>query len=170
MNEVREFLTALGKDPRAKELLKGKKEPANTEEAAEQYLSIAEKLGYKVTKEDILVFLNKQEQFLREKAEKAESAVKTALDEEALDLVAGGTGDNPGCAETFSPGEWCWITDSCSTIINGYSGSDLNEVAPDPSGACKFDQYCFDTTECIENGIANDEWWFVEQQCVGDAL
>ena len=63
MSEIKDFLETLGKDPKAKELLKGLKEPANTEEAAEQYLVIAEKLGCSVTKESILGFLKKKEMF-----------------------------------------------------------------------------------------------------------
>ena len=97
MNEADVFLKALRTDPKAKELLKESGEPANAEEAAEQYAAIAEKLGFDVKKENILRFLNAKEKLHQAQTMNAESAVKEALDEEALDSVAGGAGDNPEC-------------------------------------------------------------------------
>ena len=49
MNEVKEFLKAFAMTSKAKELRKGMKEPESTEDAAEQHLIIADKMGFNIT-------------------------------------------------------------------------------------------------------------------------
>ena len=167
MNETKEFLVALGKDPQAKKLLKEMKKTANAEETAEQYLSIAEKLGYSVTKESLLGYLKDKEKIIREKTAKAESAVKEALDDETLETVAGGAADpaNPGCVSTFVPGEWCWVMDSCwALIISDYTGDDLNEVDTTPNDLCRGEMYSVNASAC-EMGMG--DWSMVKEECVG---
>ena len=118
MNHVEDFLKALVTDPRAKEIMQGMKEPANVEEAAEEYFAIAEKLGFTLAKKDLLNCLKAKEQAHQAVAAKAEHAVKEALDETDLDAVAGGAVTD--CEDTFSPGEWCFVTDSCAYVITYY--------------------------------------------------
>ena len=62
----------------------------------------------------------------RMKTGRSDADVKTALDDNALEQVAGG-GEDPRCSDTFSRGEWCWFADSCSYIITGY-GDDAAPV------------------------------------------
>ena len=58
--------------------------------------------------------------------EEAADTVREALDDEALDAVAGGTEyekQNAACDTTYDKGEWCWFSDSCSVVINYYDDS-----------------------------------------------
>ena len=116
MADIRGFF----KDPRVKEKLKGMREPGTVEEAAEQYSAIAQETGISVSREDLLSFLKAKEKTQMEKAAKAEESVKEALDEDALDAVAGGQKIS-GCESTADIGEWCWFSDSCAVLINDYS-------------------------------------------------
>ena len=119
MSEVRDFLEALSKNPEAKKLIREAKEPANVEEAAALYAEIAEKTGVSVTKETIQQILDKKQEIQKAQTAKAENAVKEALNDTALDNVAGGA--DGGCSSTAEPGEWCWFSDSCSVVINSYA-------------------------------------------------
>ena len=108
----------------SEKLFKVAKEPASIEEAAELYADIAAKTGTSIPKDAILAFLKEKEVSQQAQSAKAEGAVKQALDEEALDAVAGGDGGyvkhNTACDTTFDPGEWCWFSDSCSLVISYY--------------------------------------------------
>ena len=128
MSEMKDFLTALVKNPEAKELLKGLKEPSGAEEAAELYADIAAKTGTSISKDAILAILKEKEAIQQARSAKAEGAVRQALEENDLESVAGGA--NPGCDDTHSPGEWCWFTDSCEFVISYYDNP-----------ACKLDSY-----------------------------
>ena len=119
MSEVKDFLKALNENPKAKELIKAAKEPANAEEAAALYADIAEKAGICVSKETIQEFLKNKESRQQEVTAKAEGLVKAALGEDDLESVAGG-GQDERCSSTFDKGEWCWFSDSCSYVISYY--------------------------------------------------
>ena len=71
-------------------------------------------------KEYFTSFLQVKEKIQQEKAAKAEESMKTALDENDLEHVAGGTGKNAGCDSTYTEDEWCWFSDSCSLLISDY--------------------------------------------------
>ena len=114
----RKFLQAISTDPKARELMKGMKEPENAKEAAALYQEVAEKLGYQVTKNDIKTMLTFLEKTQQEQTAKTEGSVKEALDESALEAIAGG-GEDSRCADSFND-DWCWFTDACSFIINFY--------------------------------------------------
>lgn len=128
MSDIYDSLKALSENEEAKKLFRAAKEPAGIEEAAELYADIAAKTGNSIPKDAILALLKEKEARQRAQSAKAEGAVKKALDEEALDAVAGGA--NPGCDDTHSPGEWCWFTDSCEFVISYYD-----------EPACKLDSY-----------------------------
>ena len=168
MNEADVFLKALHTDPKAKELLKESGEPANAEEAAEKYAAIAEKLGFDVTKEHLMRFLDAKEKVYQAQAAKAATAVKEALDEDALDSVAGGAGDNPECSSTFSPHEWCWVSDSCSWAISTY---DVAPVQPDENLACTENVLTIKAeNQCM---LTSDNYWTDfddDTGCVGSAF
>ena len=153
------FMKTLVSDPKAKELLKGLKEPANVEEAAERYASIAHQIGMDVKKEDIASCLKKAEEAKQSVAAKAEEAVKKALGDSDLDAVAGGAATN--CADTFAPGEWCFFTDSCSVVINYY---DDPMIAPHDE-QCAKDAYYIDTNNTFEDSFGTWEGWEIKSNC-----
>ena len=120
MSEMKDFLTALVKNPEAKKLLKGLKEPSGAEEAAAQYAAIAEKLGYNLSGEELFQALEAEERLQKANTGKAQGAVKEALDEADLNAVAGGQKlDDEICDSTAEIGEWCWFSDYCSWLITG---------------------------------------------------
>ena len=159
MDEIRECLLALGKDPEARKLLLEMKEPGNTnmEEMAGLYAAIAEKRGVSLSKDQVLQFLKEEQERVRKLTEKAEEQIgKMPLAEESLDHVAGGAGgDHNECESTFVDNEWCWISDACSLIISSYDK---------PSGAAPFadDAVCannmFGTTLYETNWTQDDEF------------
>ena len=118
-----EFLKTLVTDLRARELLKGRKEPKDGKEAIRQYAEIAKELGISVSQKGLEAFLEAREKLQRKKTEEAGSAVKEALGEDSLSSVAGG---DDICSSTYELDEWCWFSDSCSAIITGYT------LAPEP--------------------------------------
>ena len=82
--------------------------------------------------------------------------LKEALDEAALDNVAGGE-KLDGCESTADSGEWCWFSDSCSLVINYYDKKATN-IPEDPSIVCKEDYYLIDETTVNPEGDYEDEW------------
>ena len=131
MDKVKQFLETVKKDPKARELIKKLKKPKDDQEAAEGYFEIAQALNCDITKEEIAEGLKGAEQALKEKA--AQVAEQVAVSDEELDQVAGG-GDGEGqvssCDSSYSPGEWCWFSDSCAFLINDYE-----HYGYDPEGA-----------------------------------
>ena len=127
MEEIKKFFETLKTNPKGKELLTAAKEPATLEEAADLYVGIAEKLGVSLSKENMIKFLQAREKYQQAISEKAEGAVKEALEEKDLDTVAGGAGGATQCADTFAPGEWCFITDSCAFVINYYDEAAIGQ-------------------------------------------
>ena len=151
MNEVREFFKAFSADPRGKELLKAAKEPKTAEEAADMYVGIAKELGVSVSREEMMEFVQAREKDQQAETARAQSAVKTAVEEEELDRVAGGLGDNLICMDTFSPHEWCWANDSCTYLINIYTNDVKADPKPVPEGtryATVGDDYVFYSDTC----------------------
>ena len=162
MNEIKEFLKALTSDPRAKELLQGMKEPASMEETAEQYGIIAEKLGFSISRENILEYLNIREKMQKEQTANAEGAVKTALSEEDLQSVAGGIYTN--CSSTSQPAdkEWCWFSDACHYVINFYE---------DDHPPVQTSVYCDNMTKAPKRGSGEyDETYLNVDYCTGAFL
>ena len=139
---VQKFLDAMLHDPKAKELIKAMPAPKNDTEAAEGYLKLAKDLGYDLTIEEIIAGLKTLEQ------EKKTQSAKVALDMDDLENVAGGAND--GCADTHSPGEWCWFTDSCDYVISFYGDDSPGGDGDDCSGIYQFNKdYDKDPIKCI---------------------
>ena len=74
--------------------------------------------------------------------------LKEALDEAALDNVAGGE-KLDGCESTADSGEWCWFSDSCSYVISYYdTEGELAQMQKDKeqrdafNELYKFDDHC----------------------------
>ena len=163
MNEVKEFLKILNTDPKTRELLRQTKEATSAEEAADQYVIIAKKLGMNLPKDQILTFLKNEEKFQKQRTS---SADKVVLSENEMNVVAGGTGpeifddqyeaDTVGfCASSFKRGEWCWFSDSCSTLINFY---DKEEGLPYEDYHCSTGMLKMDgdNLSCPENVFFKD--------------
>lgn len=137
MNDVSKFLKAVHDDPEVREQLKKQSPPTTDEEAVKVYVDLASSLGYTITTDEIARGLTGAEKYMQGKSDSAAASVKEALDESALEQVAGG-GVDPRCSTTFSTGEWCWFDDSCAYIINGYDDNNAQEYAdylktgPDP--------------------------------------
>jgi len=157
MSEMKDFLKALVKNPEAKELLKGLKEPSGVEEAAEQYAAIAEKLGYNLSAEELSKALKAEEETLKAKTAKATDTVKEALDETALNAVAGGVTLGSLCDSTADTEEWCWFSDFCSYVINYYNQEDA-AIKPDGTYDCGFTVRQMDTRNTCPDNASNDIW------------
>ena len=127
MNDINNFVKAFSENPEARKMMSEAKEPANAAEAAELYAEIAEKAGISVTRETVQKLLEEKEKNQKAATAKAESAVKEALTLKDLDAVAGGVQD-PTCGSSYSPGEWCWFSDSCSVVINYYNDHDITQT------------------------------------------
>ena len=120
MKDAMAFLQALQTDSRAKELIKTMDIPADREKAADCYVILAGKLGYTLTKEEILAAAQEMSKAQREKTGRAME--KMPLDDEDLANVAGGVQEPgyDGCDSTYHDDEWCWISDSCQVLISFY--------------------------------------------------
>lgn len=154
MSGIEDFLKALYGNPEAKKLMQEAKEPGSMAEAAAMYAEIAEKAGIDVSKETIQGLLEEKEKGQQAITAEADRAVKQSLDEKDLENVAGGAND--GCADTHSPGEWCWFTDSCSVIISYYddtpqqSGPAIEKEEEEENNFdCSTPQKNYDLTGCI---------------------
>jgi len=117
MSQERDFLKAIMTDLRAKDLIK-KIKRSTDEEMAEEYVRVADKLGFSISKEKFLQLFKLKAKHQQNEAQKAEEEVKTALDKEDLDVVAGG---DSVCYDTYVAGENCYFTDQCNIILLSYS-------------------------------------------------
>ncbi len=157
---AKDFLDAIRNNPNLKEQLKDLPAPKNDQEAVAQYQKIAKDLGFDLSADEIFTSLSALEKEQREKTE------KVALDDSALENVAGGApGDYYGsiCADSFQEGEWCWFTDSCAVVISDYSEYIKNSKIENAFGVCRYldkdaDQgyHDFDTDNIVET-----EWTYV---------
>ena len=120
MDKFMKFLETVQNDPAAKEQLKDIQNPKSGLDVVEGYSKIAKALGYDLTKKDIAEGLQNFVKEQQARTAKAESEVeKAVLSEENLENIAGGKFEGI-CASSYEPNEWCWFSDSCSVVINGY--------------------------------------------------
>jgi len=128
MEKVKEFLETVKSHPRGKELVEELGRPKSDTEMINGYLSIAKELNFSITEEELVEGLKS---LMREqKAKSEEASTRVGLSDEELEGVAGGA----MCEDTYSEGEWCWATDSCSFIINYYSNADYYYQDPNGEG------------------------------------
>ncbi len=120
MNEVMKFMEALQNDPGAKTLMDSIDVPDDDEKGIDVYLDLAKKLGFSISRDDLLSWKEEKEKECRARAEKAEACMAKELDPEQMGMAAGGKKGDPACDSTFHKGEWCWFTDSCKHVINRY--------------------------------------------------
>ncbi len=118
MNEVGKFMEALQNDPRAKELMESISVPVDAEKSVDVYVDLAKKLGFTISREDLLNWQQEKDKEYKAKSEKAEAGMAEGLDQDQMKMVAGG-GIRP-CRDTYKSGEWCWYTDSCAMIAVHY--------------------------------------------------
>lgn len=119
MSKAKEFFEKLGTDAKAKEFFKGKAQPETADELVATYLDAAKQLGYDITEEDIIAYLKEKADEVKTGTDKAAKAVQ-ALPDDALQNVAGGSGDHSNCKDTFQDKENCWATDGCDFTWNSY--------------------------------------------------
>ena len=119
MEKVKEFLEALRKNPRRKELCGGT-EPKTEEEAIQIYLKAAEAMGFSLTAEELTEGMKALEEEQKAKTGKAEAGV-SELDLAAMEAVTGGKKGHKDCEDTFKDKENCWWEDGCDSYINDYA-------------------------------------------------
>ncbi len=118
MNEVNKLMDALQNDPGAREMAKNIPTPDDEEEAIALYIELGEKLGIKISREDLLSYQREMENAYQASEKEAEASMEKSLNSRQLNMVAGGA--NPGCKDTHKSGEWCWATDSCQIAVRFY--------------------------------------------------
>ena len=123
MEKIKALMEAVKNDTKAMEMVKALGAPKNDEEAVAGYLKVAETLGFSITKEELYEGLKAI--MAEQKAASDFTAEKISLEEAELEHVAGGT--NGACSDTYTDGEWCWFTDSCSLIISYYSSENSGQ-------------------------------------------
>ena len=115
MEKIQKLLDAIHTNPDAKSLTATMAAPSSHEDIVAGYARMAEAVGFDITPEEISSGIRALEAARRRLT--AEAEAKIALSDDNLDLVAGGAAQ---CQETYTPGEWCWYTDSCNAIVYTY--------------------------------------------------
>ncbi len=118
MSEVKKFLEAVQNDPRAEELTKNISVPNDEEQEIALYVDLAKKMGFSVSREDLISYRQEIEKDFLARAKKAEASMEEDLNIKQLNMVAGGAKD--GCSDTHKSGEWCWYNDSCQIAVRYY--------------------------------------------------
>lgn len=119
MDKVRKLLEHARTNLKAVELIKGLKRPKSDKQAIDGYMDIAKAMDMDITEEELVQGLKDVAE--AQKAKTAEAAERIGIEENNLEQVAGGEGEAlRGCSSTHSPGEWCWIDDSCAWAISSY--------------------------------------------------
>ena len=162
MEKIRQMMDTLRKDPRMREMIQGMKQPENAAEAAAAYAKLAKEAGFDISAEEIAEAMKKMEQAqLARSGEAAEKVEKAALTEDDLDQVAGGA---DGCESTYTPGEWCWFSDSCSAVVNTGYITQAGEVfvggmSEEDNWAVPAGNYSQNATDdTIHNILYEEEW------------
>lgn len=132
MKNIAEILETIRSHSDVRNLLAADSAVETPEQAAEAYAKAAEKLGYKLTGEEILAYIGEAESGLRRKADETVGAIQS-LREEDLAQAAGG-GYHPECYDTYKDHENCWWTDGCDVIHEQYKDY-----------KCKSSWYCWKT-------------------------
>ena len=120
--EVYSIMEKIFSSPEAEELLKEAK-PETEEKEIEAYLKLAEKMGYRLTADDLKEAAKIREEEVRASSElAAQGYTKIAAD--SLENNSGGAeSDEPNqkCAYTYKDWENCWISDGCDHFLQEYS-------------------------------------------------
>ena len=125
------FLNTLGKNERAKELLKDRQKPESLEDQAKIYSEIAAELGEQITAEDFRKAVQYMQEQVLKKTEAAAAAIQ-ALEDDDVEDVAGGFYyvesydwdkgfviiENK-CVGDFTD-TFCFWTDACNEVVYSY--------------------------------------------------
>ncbi len=114
MDEVRKFMEAMQNDPRAKELMDSMDVPVDEEKAVDVYLDLAKKLGFSISREELISWVQEKEEECMSRSERAEADMAEELDSEKMSMVAGGKG-RENCFKSYL-GKWCWYSDNCTKV------------------------------------------------------
>ena len=144
--DVRAFINAITKDPRAQEILKDIPQPEDQEAEIKVYADISAQLGYDITEEDLKAYLEKTSEIIVGRTEEATADIQE-LPDDVLDKVAGGKKDHDNCKDTFKDRENCWINDGCDNFYNNYDNYVCHRLYySDPchetAKPCSKDMYC----------------------------
>ena len=95
--------------------------PQNIEEEAKVYADVAEKLGYKISKEEFESYFDEMGDKTR-KATSSQIDSLEKLDDSELDKVAGGSVYfKELCKYTYKDYENCWFNDACDHTNESYT-------------------------------------------------
>ena len=135
------FLNTLGKNERAKELLKDRQKPESLEDQAKIYSEIASELGEQISPEDFKLAVEEIEEQIKKKTEAAASDLEALEDNQVKDVAGGyyylGSGYcvdyqyyvvEDQCKGDFKDTS-CWFSDACDNKITLYydcNGNYLN--------------------------------------------
>lgn len=108
MENAKKFFEEAIKTEEAKAIIAALEKPENEEQTIKAYAEVAEKLGIKLSEEEITKYLS---------SKKASGDV----DDEELDQVTGGR-THSNCEVTFTDYENCWGEDACDIFSNNYDG------------------------------------------------
>lgn len=150
MSQEKSFLKKIATDIKAKELLKGLKKTSSDEEAAEECVDIAQKLGFDISKEKFLNLFKIKEAIQKKKTEDAEAAVKEALSEGDVESVAGG---DSICYDTYLPGENCYFTDECNVVLLSYEEQPAINIPAQGDDECTGSYITYHQKDGWENWI-----------------
>ena len=128
MDNIEKLFESLKSDE-TKALFREIPKPKNPEEYVRILLGIAEKQNISVTPEELDKALKEKEQEQMKATAAAEEQVKVSLDENALNMVAGGDGRHADCQDTWGAedgeDENCWFNDKCNYVWNSYQEGTL---------------------------------------------
>jgi hypothetical protein len=139
IEEIKNKLEELQKDPKASELIEGH----DKTDKAEAIADVAQKLGYDLKVVDLKEYMSAMEAEIKARTEAVADNIVSIHDDE-LDAVAGGSqpmGPKHGnCKDTFLNRENCWWNDGCDAIntkywnyIPGSCGRPRSQNDPDPN-------------------------------------
>ena len=114
------FLRELGTNEKAKELLQGREEPKNEDEAIKAYAEVAAELGEDISPEEIAIALKEIEAEIHQKTESVSETIEE-LNDDDVENVAGGK-RNSGCGrpqadKARDKPEECWFNDKCDGLF-----------------------------------------------------
>lgn len=139
IEEIKNKLEELQKDPKASELI----EDHDKTDKAEAIADVAQKLGYDLKVVDLKEYMSAMEAEIKARTEAVADNIVSIHDDE-LDAVAGGVQPigpkHKNCKDSFSNGENCWWNDGCDVINTQYwnytpsfCGKPHSKADPDPN-------------------------------------
>ena len=119
IEEIKNKLEELQKDPKASELIEGH----DKADKAEAIADVAQKLGYDLKVVDLKEYMSAMEAEIKARTEAVADNIVSMQDDD-LEDVAGGSETigvkHPHCKDTYLNRENCWWSDGCDAINSKY--------------------------------------------------